>query len=559
MFDKDIVLSSCTCPTSVSDTSILILQYGLEECCATIAKRQIGGDEFLHLTEGKLALWKNDLQPATRWKLWVFIDDLRRSPQTFVEAKFLESQVSDNLSDNESWDTDFEDDYNEDSVEPEVPMRPPKLHESDKTFPQEAAGKPNDGDTDGISRQDEEKTYANCSSIQDTYENLEDHRVLPPKNASKLHGPAEKSLSDQLKDQLKDKLGRMYTKKPETRSKPESVKAGIIEAKQLGRNEPQKSFLYSAPVVPSQLPKRMAVPPPPKPKTNKGPAVIIERPKKTPAKPLTILKNLDLVANLPAQTEGSEDEYEAFDEQTKDMVRVDSKQSLASHLSSAESVYKPPSSVTSYEEEEYTYEIYESITETPDDNNYYLSPIQRTPSVTPPPPLPAKPTQSISPLSTLNRTNLERSPDKKSATLPHSNSNTSLSSERATRPLPPPPERHSYVDKPWFHNVTREQATALITEQNNYGSPQDGYFLLRPSFKNVNNPLALVLWYKDRVYNVPVRKRPDNRFALGSEKVNELSFANVEEIVMFHTRKELILHSDGGELGSTKLTDTPPK
>ena len=59
----------------------------------------------------------------------------------------------------------------------------------------------------------------------------------------------------------------------------------------------------------------------------------------------------------------------------------------------------------------------------------------------------------------------ERSPDKKSATLPHSNSNTSLSSERATRPLPLPPERQSYVDKPWFHNVTREQATALINER----------------------------------------------------------------------------------------------
>lgn len=60
---------------------------------------------------------------------------------------------------------------------------------------------------------------------------------------------------------------------------------------------------------------------------------------------------------------------------------------------------------------------------------------------------------------------LERSPEKKSATLPHSHSNTSLSSERATRPLPPPPERQSYVDKPWFHNVTREQATGLIKER----------------------------------------------------------------------------------------------
>lgn len=59
----------------------------------------------------------------------------------------------------------------------------------------------------------------------------------------------------------------------------------------------------------------------------------------------------------------------------------------------------------------------------------------------------------------------ERSPDKKSATLPHAGSNTSLSAERATRPLPPPPERQSYVNKPWYHNVTREQATIFIKER----------------------------------------------------------------------------------------------
>lgn len=131
----------------------------------------------------------------------------------------------------------------------------------------------------------------------------------------------------------------------------------------------------------------------------------------------------------------------------------------------------------------------------------------------------------------------ERSPDKKSATLPHSGSGTSLSAEsRATRPLPPPPDKQSYMDSPWFHNVTREQATTLIkdrkhdiqsnvvhlikknnlltivfNEKGAYGSGQNGYFLLRPSTSHPNNPLALVLWFKDRVYNVPVRKRPDNR------------------------------------------------
>lgn len=52
----------------------------------------------------------------------------------------------------------------------------------------------------------------------------------------------------------------------------------------------------------------------------------------------------------------------------------------------------------------------------------------------------------------------------------------------------------------------------LCTLEGTYSNPQDGYFLLRPSTTHIGNPLTLVLWYKDRVYNVPVRKRSDNRY-----------------------------------------------
>lgn len=50
-----------------------------------------------------------------------------------------------------------------------------------------------------------------------------------------------------------------------------------------------------------------------------------------------------------------------------------------------------------------------------------------------------------------------------------------------------------------------------------------------------------------------------NRYALGSAKMDEQLFSNVEEIVTFHTREELVLQSGGVIMGSTKLTDTPPK
>lgn len=117
--------------------------------------------------------------------------------------------------------------------------------------------------------------------------------------------------------------------------------------------------------------ERMSVPPPPEPKKNKDyTSVEIKREAdKELSKPPVILRNFDLVANLPAQTEGSEDEYEALNEniieqvQKNEISRVDSKQSLHSgRQGSVESVYKPPSA-TSHEEEE-DYEIYESITET---------------------------------------------------------------------------------------------------------------------------------------------------------------------------------------------------
>jgi len=120
----------------------------------------------------------------------------------------------------------------------------------------------------------------------------------------------------------------------------------------------------------------MSVPPPPEPKRNKD---ISEKIKKGADKELSklpvILRNFDLVANLPARTEESEDEYEAFDEniiEKNEISRVDSKQSLHSgRQGSVESVYKPPSAASHEEEEDY--EIYESITETVNQNGSMAS------------------------------------------------------------------------------------------------------------------------------------------------------------------------------------------
>ncbi|XP_068977905.1 uncharacterized protein [Bombus flavifrons] len=509
----------------------LLLQNGLQECCKAITKRQVDGDELLHLTEGKLALWKSDLTRPLIWSLWTFVEEVKKTPEKFVEEKILEIQSNeDPLSDTGSWGTDFEDEANEENTLAET-QKVSRLNYGAKSNNH----KENNADLkqedvrakEARSRQEEEGTYANCGPMQNdesTYANCQETSTVPLKNTSRLHSQMEKSLAEQLKEQLEFR----NTKKPMAVPKSEALKGKNVEVSVLNVTQPRKSFLHNASKtrMNNSNQKRMTVPPPPQPKKNKD-QTIVEKSSKDQTKPPATLRNLDLVANLPTRTEESEDEYEAFDEQIieqnqkKNMLKVDSKQSLSSgHQSSAESVYQPPS-ITSYEEEEEHYEIYESITETRDllrrNRPHCLILIA---------------------ILLCHRKGLR---DHYLRRLRDNHTLISLGSTML------PENKQQVLSK----NVSPCQST--------YSNPQDGYFLLRPSTTKVNNPLALVLWYKDRVYNVPVRKRPDNRYALGSAKVNEKSFSNVEEIVMFYTREELVLHSGGVEMGSTKLTDTPPK
>ncbi|KAL0114227.1 hypothetical protein PUN28_011497 [Cardiocondyla obscurior] len=568
----------------------LLRKNGLEECCKAVIKRQIDGDELLHLTDGKLALWKSDLTRPLIGKLWEFVQELNKNPEKYLLDRTVEAQQNDDhLSDSGSWGTDFEDETAEEnnSVEDTQEIIKPSLVknkvslQNNRMFINEVSSQPSSKE---IIKSEEEETYANCEPAhneeQNIYANFQDTKPPPTRNVSRLHSELEKTLAEKLKLELEElKRKNDTTKKPEIRPKPETLPLRRIPMTASDKKSPQKSFLHNTVKAHERVSneqkaqKRMSVPPPPEPKKSKD-CTSVEIKKevdKELLKPPVILRNFDLVANLPTQTEESDDDvrmrYEPLKyiieqvQQKNELARADSRQSLHSgRQGSAENVYKPPS-ITSNEEED-DCEIYECITEAPEDNDY-LSSIQRTNDAQEPPPLPAKPSPPQPPSTFPSRSRLkkqtERSPDKKSATLPLNCSSTALLTERATRPLPPPPERQSIVDKPWFHNITREQAINLIKDQNTYSNPQDGYFLLRPSTTNPGNPLALVLWYKDRVYNVPVRKRNDNRYALGSAKVNEPSFSTVEEIVMFYMKEELMLHSGGVPTGSTRLTDTPPK
>ncbi|XP_012281029.1 B-cell linker protein isoform X4 [Orussus abietinus] len=362
----------------------LLEKNGLQECCKAVTKRQVDGDEFLHLTEGKLLLWKSDLSRPQIWSLWTFVEEVKKCPEKYLEDK-TDQQINEELK--------------------------------------SAIASPGMGL--------EDKSNENVTQFRS-------NSMIPSKVL-------------QREDQ--------------------AFKQHIVNEKNL---------------------------------------------------------------TCPNSEEN------------------------CSFQSSMDSVYHPPST-TSQEEEEY--EIYESITEVGDDDEYYLRPISRVKPVDVPPPLPDKLPSTPSPVPSIKASEkkADRSREKKFATLPNSGDESSGRSERASRPLPPPPDRLTYLDKPWFHNVTRNQAAALIKGQTSRGVPRDGYFLLRPSYSNPSNPLTLVVWCKDRVYNIPVRKRADNWYALGSEKSKEPVFASVEEIVSVYSREELLLDSEGVRTESTKLTETPSK
>uniref|UniRef100_A0A0A9WX97 B-cell linker protein n=1 Tax=Lygus hesperus TaxID=30085 RepID=A0A0A9WX97_LYGHE len=103
----------------------------------------------------------------------------------------------------------------------------------------------------------------------------------------------------------------------------------------------------------------------------------------------------------------------------------------------------------------------------------------------------------------------------------------------------------NYEDRPWFHRVDRRRGQQLVEEGGN------GCFLVRPSTKHM---LTLSLWYNGRAYNIPIRRRDDAQYSLGTMKPNERVFTDLDEIVdHYGAREELILFSKGTTTGRCRL------
>jgi len=106
----------------------------------------------------------------------------------------------------------------------------------------------------------------------------------------------------------------------------------------------------------------------------------------------------------------------------------------------------------------------------------------------------------------------------------------------------------------------------------------DGCFLIRTS-SQVHIPYTLSVLHLGKTYNIPIRKRDDDRYALGKPKENEQvqidfllvisfyqnnnliffqAFSSIDAMVSFYSQEPLMLYSGGEPSGSTTLKISPP-
>lgn len=71
----------------------------------------------------------------------------------------------------------------------------------------------------------------------------------------------------------------------------------------------------------------------------------------------------------------------------------------------------------------------------------------------------------------------------------------------------------------WYVGDTSRQSAESMVKS----SSKDGAFVVRQSRKGgVSNPLTITLIYAGQVYNLHIRRRPDDKFAIGKEKAGEI-------------------------------------
>lgn len=100
---------------------------------------------------------------------------------------------------------------------------------------------------------------------------------------------------------------------------------------------------------------------------------------------------------------------------------------------------------------------------------------------------------------------------------------------------------HEFISEPreqFYQRVDREGAEALLEDK------QNGTFIIRPS-ASANSLGTMSITQDNRIFHLNIRQREDDMIALGTERINEKHFADVNALINYHISNYLILYSDG--------------
>lgn len=107
----------------------------------------------------------------------------------------------------------------------------------------------------------------------------------------------------------------------------------------------------------------------------------------------------------------------------------------------------------------------------------------------------------------------------------------------------------------WYHGkISRDHAQSVFNREQ-----KDGMFLIRKSERSPEQPYTLVIWYCNRIWNIPIRKLNNNKFAAGKPKEGETHFDSLPELVEHFKVVSLNLKTDEQFQGTHNLTVPAPR
>lgn len=95
------------------------------------------------------------------------------------------------------------------------------------------------------------------------------------------------------------------------------------------------------------------------------------------------------------------------------------------------------------------------------------------------------------------------------------------------------------MEEEFYKNVSREKAEYLLEDR------QDGTFIMRPSNSSEMGVLSVI--QDGKVFHLNIRRRDDDLIALGSEKINEKTFEDIDNLINYYISNYLVLYSDHQE------------